>query len=291
MLMRTAVQGVRALLLPGACLICARAHEPTSTGDIVCGVCRSRVVALAEPQCVRCGHPGLSVQLPMPAMAEAMPPSAVPVDHATQSLRRDNLPTCRWCPRLHPALRAVRSASRMDRGTGAALVHALKYEGWTAAAVAMARAMSRLDWPEDVREEQPLLVPMPLSTVRRRERGYNQAEVLARALRAALGRRWALVVSADVLQRTRHTQSQVRLTPSERAGNVSKAFAVPTAQRARLRGAHVLLVDDVITTAATVNAATEALLDGGARIVSCVTFGRAPDPGDRALPDPDPSRT
>jgi len=56
---------------------------------------------------------------------------------------------------------------------------------------------------------------------------------------------------------------------------------VPKDRRAALRGRHVVLVDDVITTAATVNAAVDALLDGGARIISCATFGRAPDPGDR----------
>lgn len=178
----------------------------------------------------------------------------------------------------------------MDTGAGSGMVHALKYEGWTRAAIPMGRLMARLSWPDDVREECALVVPMPLSSTRRRERGYNQAEVLAAAFVRAHGARWPLTVRADVLARTRHTQSQVRLTPSERAGNVSKAFAVPPAWRARLRGAHVLLVDDVITTAATVNAAAVALLEGGARIVSCVTFGRAPDPGDRALPDPDLSR-
>jgi len=83
----------------------------------------------------------------------------------------------------------------------------------------------------------------------------------------------------------------VRLTPSERAGNVSGAFAVPESRRAQLRGQHVVLVDDVVTTAATLNAAAQALLEGGARIISCVTFGRAPDPGDRAIPDSDFTRT
>jgi predicted amidophosphoribosyltransferase len=98
-------------------------------------------------------------------------------------------------------------------------------------------------------------------------------------------------VWADVLERTRVTRSQVRLTPWERAGNVSRAFAVPESRRTQLRGRHLVLVDDVVTTAATLNAAAQALLDGGARIISCVTFGRAPDPGDRAAPDSDFIRT
>ncbi len=174
----------------------------------------------------------------------------------------------------------------MDVGTGGDLVHALKYQGWSRTAVAMGRRMARLDWPDDVREERAALVPIPLANERLRERGYNQAALLAQAL----GPLWQRPVWTGALLRVRHTQSQVRLTPSERASNVSEAFAVPRNWRARLRGQHVVLVDDVITTAATVNAAVQALLDGGTRIIICVTFGRAPDPGDRAVPDSDFTR-
>jgi ComF family protein len=174
----------------------------------------------------------------------------------------------------------------MDTGTGGDLVHALKYQGWSRVALPMGRRMARLDWPQDVREERAALIPIPLAVERLRERGYNQASLLAEAL----GPLWRVPVWPDALVRTRHTQSQVRLTPSERASNVSQAFAVPVNWQARLRGQHVVLVDDVITTAATVNAAVQALLDGGARIISCVTFGRAPDPGDRAAPDSDFTR-
>jgi ComF family protein len=138
-----------------------------------------------------------------------------------------------------------------------------------------------------VREERAALVPIPLSRQRLRERGYNQAAELAQAL----ARHWGVPVWEHVLRRSRHTASQVRLTPSERAGNVSQAFVVPEFRRSLLRGRHVVLVDDVITTSATLNAAAEALLAGGARIISCVTFGRAPDPGDRAAPDYDFIRT
>jgi predicted amidophosphoribosyltransferase len=84
-----------------------------------------------------------------------------------------------------------------------------------------------------------------------------------------------------VVLRTRHTQSQVQLTPSERAGNVSSAFATGSGATSVLRGSHVLLVDDVVTTASTLNATAHALTEGGARTISYITFGRAPDPGDR----------
>jgi predicted amidophosphoribosyltransferase len=85
----------------------------------------------------------------------------------------------------------------------------------------------------------------------------------------------------DVLARTRHTDTQTRLTPGERLRNVSGAFRARPSARSALRGRHIILVDDVVTTAATLNACAAALCDGGARIVSFVTFGRAPALGDR----------
>lgn len=259
-------RGLIDLLLPSSCAICRLLHRADDDG-IVCQPCLARLVPLAWPQCARCGQPRLSLSVPLPLEAT---PSGV-------------IPPCRWCERLVPCLRAVRSVCRMDDGTGAALVHALKYDGWHAVAKPMARRMARLDWPLDVVRERTALVPVPLSATRRRERGYNQAERLA----SALASEWRIPVWTDVLERNRNTRSQVRLTPSERASNVSGAFVAAGRVRTRLRGAHIVLVDDVITTAATINACAQALADGGARIISCVTFGRAPEPGDRAVSDYD----
>ena len=263
---REAARGLIDLLLPSACAVCGTLHRSNADG-IVCQACLTRIVPLGWPQCGRCGHPRLSPSMPLPL--EATPSGVVP--------------PCRWCSRLAPTIRAVRSVCRMDAGTGAALVHALKYDGWHAVARPMARRMARLDWPLDVVRERSALVPVPISSTRRRERGYNQAERLASALSAE----WSIPLWADVLERRRDTRSQVRLTPSERASNVSGAFVAAGFARARLRGAHIVLVDDVITTAATINACAQALADGGARIISCVTFGRAPEPGDRAVSDYD----
>jgi len=165
----------------------------------------------------------------------------------------------------------------MHAGTGASVVHALKYGGWHAVAAEMAVRMARLDWPIDVLEERSVILPVPLAKSRERERGFNQSERLARALAT----HWSIDVRTDVLERTRATRTQTRLTPEERLANVSGAFRVRDAMRSDLRNAHVVLVDDVVTTAATLNACAAALLAGGARIVSYVTFGRAPAIGDR----------
>jgi len=141
----------------------------------------------------------------------------------------------------------------------------------------MAERMARIDWPPDVRRERAALVPVPLACARLRERGFNQSELLG----AALGRRWALPIWTSVLARTRDTPSQTRLTPADRVRNVSGAFRAPPSAGAILRGAHVVLVDDVVTTASTLNACAAALYDGGARILSYVTFARAPAASDR----------
>ena len=154
-------------------------------------------------------------------------------------------------------------------------MHAFKYDGWHALASGMGLRLARLAWPLDVREERTALVPVPLSTHRERSRGFNQSERLAHAL----GEVTALNVWRDALIRTHFTSSQTRLTPEERLRNVSGAFRV-TGDPARLRGAHLVLVDDVVTTAATLNACAAALFAGGARIISYVTFGRARLPGD-----------
>lgn len=162
-------------------------------------------------------------------------------------------------------------------------MHALKYEGWSRVAEPMAERMARVAFPRDVVEERTALVPVPLAHTRQRERGYNQAERLA----AALAPHWGIPVWNDAVERVRNTTSQVRLTPSERAANVAQAFVPASVGARRLSGAHIVLVDDVVTTAATLNAAAAALIHGGARIVSYITFGRAPAAGDRAVPDLD----
>lgn len=163
----------------------------------------------------------------------------------------------------------------MPEGVGGDLVHALKYDGWHAIADDLGARMSRLPWPADVLAERTALVPVPLSRRRERARGFNQSTLLASSVGARLG----LPVWSAVIERTHFASSQTRLTPEERLRNVSGAFRV-AGDPARLRGAHLVLVDDVVTTAATLNACAAALLAGGARIISYVTFGRARLPGD-----------
>lgn len=215
---------------------------------MVCGRCWARLPLLPAPRCDRCGHPTYG-----------------------------QTHKCRWCDLLPPYVRAARSVCWATGEIGLGVVHALKYSGWHRVAAEMAARMARVDWPVDVLEERTALIPVPLSRKREQQRGYNQSDRLA----AALARRWSVPVLTDALARVRHTETQTRLTPGERLRNVSGAFCARPSARNALRGGHFVVVDDVVTTAATLNACAAALCDGGARIVSFVTFGRAPALGDR----------
>ena len=165
----------------------------------------------------------------------------------------------------------------MPAEPASSIVHALKYEGWAAVASDMAERMSRLSWPADVVEERRAIVPIPLASARKRQRGYNQSALIA----SGLGARWRIPVWEDVVVRCRETVSQTRLTPEERLDNVAGSFRTSDRQLDGLRGAHVVIVDDVVTTAATLNTCAKVLYESGARIISYVTFGRAHASGDR----------
>jgi len=165
----------------------------------------------------------------------------------------------------------------MPEEPASSIVHALKYEVWSAVAAEIATRMSRLTWPSDVVEERAAIVPIPLASARKRQRGYNQCALIA----GALGRDWGVEVWEDLVVRTRETRSQTQLTPEQRLDNVAGSFRVRDGHARPLAGAHLVLLDDVVTTAATLNACAKVLYEGGARIISYVTFGRARASGDR----------
>ena len=238
----------RDLFLPLCCAVCDRLMSSAEPG-VVCGHCWTRVRELPSPRCFRCGHPSDAY-------------------------------ACRWCTQLPPYVRAARSYCWMGSGTGEDIVYALKYDGWTSVAPSIAARMARVSWPEDVVDERNAIVPVPLSAARKRERGFNQSAEIARAL-APL---WKTFVWENVLVRASATRSQTQLTPGERKSNVAGAFSVAEAARTDVRGAHIVLLDDVVTTGATLNACASALFAAGTRTISYMTFGRAPSSGDRLSP-------
>jgi len=111
---------------------------------------------------------------------------------------------------------------------------------------------------------------VPTTPLRLRERGYNQAEALARAFAGESGR---TVICG--LERNAGASSQIALQPAARLANVAGAFGPVAGTEGELAGEHLLLVDDVLTTGATVTACARVLVDSGARCVSVLTFARA----------------
>jgi ComF family protein len=150
-------------------------------------------------------------------------------------------------------------------------IHRFKYGKERARAAPLAAACAPLleQLPAAIRQTQPLLCPVPLSAARRRERGYNQAEELARSLSAACG--WS---PSTALARIRATPPQVGLDPAARRANVRGAFAW---QGTPLAGSPVLLIDDVLTTGATANECAAVLKAAGASWVGLLTVARAGD--------------
>ncbi|MBV6520909.1 MAG: hypothetical protein MNPFHGCM_01029 [Gemmatimonadaceae bacterium] len=237
------VRNIAHVLLPPVCAVCER-ELPLADDALVCGVCWSRLQRLPHPQCQRCGHPG-------------------------------SVTNCHWCAVLPAYVRSARSVCWVPDGSAGPIVHAFKYGGWYRIAGELARRMSRLAWPDEERSEWSGIVPVPLSASRLRERGYNQCRLLA----DALAQQWKIPAYDQFLMRPVATRVQARLTPEERLRNVANAFRV-SHMPSCLRGSHLVLVDDVITTSATLNACAAALFDSGVRAVSYVTFGRARSLGD-----------
>lgn len=178
---------------------------------------------------------------------------------------RDRCPECALDPL---PLRAVRSAALFE-GPLRTAIHRFKYRGRAAAAGALADLMigpARLALHGASTGAHTIVVSVPLSAARERERGYNQASLLAAPLAEALH----LPLERHALQRIRHTPSQVGQTRQQRRENVRGAFAAPES----LLGCHVLLVDDVTTTGSTLGSAAAACLRANAAAVSAVTLAR-----------------
>ncbi len=151
-------------------------------------------------------------------------------------------------------------------------MHALKYGGLPRVADDLAAAMRELRPHTD---GSTALIPIPLARQRLRTRGYNQSEVLARAL----ARQWRIPVLPGLLVRTRETPTQTALTPETRLANVAGAFSPRHGRGVSLPTGTLVLVDDVFTTGATLAEAARALAQAGARTIHGVTFARA------AIPD------
>ena len=165
-----------------------------------------------------------------------------------------------------PVFRRARAVARFEDGPARTLAHRLKYSDRAELAAPMARWMARAG--ADVLAEADLLVAVPLHPLKLWRRRFNQAAALAWEVARQTGK----PCDVAALQRVKPTKSQVGLSRAQRAENVQGAFRV--ADGAPVRGRKIVLIDDVLTSGATANAASRALLKAGAASVDVLVFAR-----------------
>lgn len=239
-LLKYALDASLAFFYPEVCQVCL-AERATPQEGYLCNSCASQARPLRSPRCDVCGRP----------FAGNISGTFI----------------CGDCRETPPKFDYARSVMVFE-GPVREAIHQWKYHqafwlerrlnAWLCEAAAP--ALRAGDWHA--------IVPVPLHPVKHRERGFNQAERLARQLSLATG----LPLNIRVLKRVKHTLSQTRLTRHERAANLRGAFAVADGER--LSGARLVLVDDVMTTGATLDAAATALRRAGAEAVCAWTLAR-----------------
>ncbi|MFO1151584.1 MAG: ComF family protein [Alsobacter sp.] len=233
-----AARAVADLLYPPSCLACRAA---VGSAHALCPGCWRSMPFIEPPFCERLGTPfalDLGPGLVSPA-ALADP----------------------------PVFGRARAVARHD-GPARDLVHRLKFSDRIDMAGPMGLWMARAG--AGLTADADALVPVPLHPLRFWRRRYNQSMLLAQAI----SRHCRVPTHPDWLARVKATRPQVGLTRSERAENLQGSFRVPGGRRAQVAGARIVLVDDVLTTGATANAAARVLLRAGAARVDVLTFAR-----------------
>jgi ComF family protein len=170
-----------------------------------------------------------------------------------------------------PAFDRARAVALHD-GDAKGFVHRLKYSDRLDLARPMGRMMAAAC--AEVLDGADLLVPVPLHWTRHLWRRFNQSALLAEEVSQACG----VPVATDVVKRKKRTQPQIGMTRAQRIANLQGAFAVPPEARPTVEGRHCVLVDDVHTTGATLNACAHVLRRAGARQIDVVTFTKVADP-------------
>ncbi len=217
------------------CPLCE--HGDGAGENRLCPDCRKRLTLLTGPRCPGCGGELDGV-----------------------------LGVCSRCLQAPPTPWRAAVSAFAYRGDGAELIRRFKYGGRPELARTLAQLMLEV-WREQ-QLEVDLMVPVPLHWTRRLRRGFNQSELLARSLAPELG-----VPVRSVLRRTRRVPHQAGLNRERRLKNLRGAFQLR--DPAAIAGKRVLLIDDVITTGATLNAAAEALCRGDPAELYVLTAARA----------------
>ena len=246
---RLGVQSLFSILFPSDCRICGFPLLNISRLP-VCPECLASIHRVTGKVCSICGERVLSSYS----------------EEDDDGLRR--CPVCRRIDR--PFERAVAYGSY--EGALREVIHLLKYDGVRPAARVLGRMLAECmaGLGSVFEQETVLVIPVPLFKVKRRQREFNQAELIARAALRPADSRFRL--APDILQRTRDTHSQIGLTSHQRRENLRGAFAVARSQE--VTGREVLLVDDVYTTGTTATECARVLRKAGASRVWVATVAR-----------------
>lgn len=234
----------RLMLDVGLPPLCPSCREPVGDGAGLCAACWSKLAPIERPFCEKLGIP--FTYDPGPGI------------YSMQAIADP------------PAYARARAAVRYD-DIARSMVHALKYGDRLDLAPVMARWMARAGG--ELLTDAEIVVPVPLHWRRMWARRFNQSATLAKLLAAP----HAVPVSHTALKRVKATPQQVGLSKTERAVNVQGAFRVDAAGKAEIARRHVLLVDDVLTSGATVDTCSRTLLRAGARQVDVLVFARVVD--------------
>jgi ComF family protein len=236
---RRLLRGLVDFVFPPICLVCrAPVCEPAG----LCPTCWGGLQFIERPYCERLGIPFGFDLGPGALSAEAI---------------------------AHPPVFARARAAVIFGGSARTLIHGLKYRDREELAGFLARMMVRAG--KDVLDTADLLVPIPLHRWRLMQRKFNQSALLAQAV----GRIAQVPVNVFALERVRATPPQVGLSGRERHENMRGALRVAQAHRMAIAGRRIVLIDDALTTGATISAATRALKRAGAAEVDVLTFARA----------------
>lgn len=236
--LRTGLSAALAIVYPPSCIACQAA---VGQAQALCPACWSSIGFIERPYCERLGTP-FAVDLGPGLLS----PAAIADP---------------------PVFARARAVCRFD-GVARELVHRLKYGDRTELALTLGRMMAQAG--RELLIDADLIVPVPLHRTRLWNRRFNQAAALA----AVVARQARLPLAPVALARVKRTRQQVGLTRPQRAENLQGAFRVPDMMRPRIEGRRILLIDDVLTTGSTANAAARALLRAGAREVDVLTFAR-----------------
>lgn len=234
-----AARAVLDTLFPPRCFSC---NGLTGNAHGLCVECWEKIDFISAPYCARCG---------------------VPFPHEMGGKGVECMP----CMTTPPPYTAARSVFRYDDGSRR-LVTGYKYYDRTQATPMFGQWLQRAG--QELLGEVDGIVPVPLHRWRLLQRRYNQSSLLARELGKLAGK----PVLDEALRRSRHTRQQAGLTREQRLINVEGAFTVPAKQQAQVSGKRLLLIDDVLTTGATLHACAEALTEAGAEQVYILTLAR-----------------